>query len=80
MISVGLFGETSENPVRARRREARKILLILPEATFRDKPLDLYLRRPVRRVPSRNIRTSQNPSVIRLNRTASAGLLEGNKI
>ena len=40
-IIIRLFGETGENPVRARRREAHIYYLPYRKPQFRDKPLEL---------------------------------------
>ena len=70
-IIFGLFGKTGANPVRARRREAHIYYLPDRKPQFRDKPLDGNLRRPVTRVPSRNIRTVKIPYITLI--TAGAG-------
>lgn len=75
-IIFGLFGETGADPVRARRREAHIYYLPDREPQFRDKPLDENLRRPVTRVPSRNIRTVKILYITLM--TASAGFFGGN--
>jgi len=69
MIKTVLFGETAANTVRARRRKAHvKYCKPNLKPQFRENPLELFLRRPVNGVPSRNIQTGQSPFI-----TASAG-------
>ena len=40
-----MFGEMGENPIRARRRDANKLQISLPNATIREMSLENILRR-----------------------------------
>ena len=55
VIILLLEKETGENPVRARRREVRLILISLSDAANRRHAIGKFLRRREVDVPSRNI-------------------------